>query len=324
MWCRSPAPVSTSQVRPRPATVGDRRIFLMVARLMRGQGPGRIRRSRELVRARFPDARFRILGPLDTNPTGHHARRNPRLGALQATSNISAKRATSRRILRKPACSCCRAIIAKACRGRSSKRWRAANPVITTDMPGCQDAVTHRLGTVSSYRPATRRPWPMAMVRFIESPELVTRMGAAGAGNGVPAFRCQPGQCSSPRHHGTGQRQGQPDKRPRAAAPSAILPPLQVAIAGLAAPGDAAPSWRLVAPVRAGDLGQAESCSSRIGRVWRGKPSPWPRFRTMRTANDIEGRPLPRRGAPHRHQSRASPHAAGRAAGLSGTSSGGR
>jgi glycosyltransferase involved in cell wall biosynthesis len=61
--------VDPAHFAPHPIPAGPP-VFLMIARLMRDKGLLEFVEAARLVHARFPEARFHILGPMDSNPTG--------------------------------------------------------------------------------------------------------------------------------------------------------------------------------------------------------------------------------------------------------------
>ncbi|MBC9031378.1 sugar transferase [Sphingomonas sp. JC676] len=279
--------VDIARFSPSPATGGPP-AFLMIARLMRDKGLLEFVEAARLVRARFPDSRFRILGPLDTNPTGitlAEIRDWEAVGDIEylgETRNVLPHLADAsvfvlptyyreglpRTILEAMAC---------------------GNPVITTDTPGCRDAVTHgRDGFLVPPRDAPALA--EAMVRFIESPELTTRMGGRARETACRRFDVTLVNAHLLAVMGLDKdRDGPRTNRPRRAIGD--FAPLQVSIAALAALGTL-PLMAIVAVVVLSTLGTPilfrQHRAGAGGRVFV-----LAKFRTMRTANDIEGRPLP-------------------------------
>ncbi|MET0309787.1 MAG: sugar transferase [Sphingomonas sp.] len=272
---------------PSPATDGPP-VFLMVARLMRDKGIVEFVEAARLVRARFPDSRFRILGPIDPNPTGISLAEIQAWAAagdvdyLGETRNVAPHLADAsvfvlpsyyreglpRTILEAMAC---------------------GNPVITTDTPGCRDAVTHELdGFIVPTRDA--RALAEAMTRFIEAPDLVARMGARARETACRRFDVAKVNAQllgvMELDQGTESR---PGSRPRRAIGD--FAPLQIMIAALAMLV-AVPIMAIVALVVLSTLGTPILFRQRRSGIG-GRTFTLVKFRTMRIADDIEGRPLP-------------------------------
>jgi lipopolysaccharide/colanic/teichoic acid biosynthesis glycosyltransferase/glycosyltransferase involved in cell wall biosynthesis len=263
-------------------------VFLMVARLMRDKGLVEFVEAARLVRARYPEARFRILGPLDPNPTGITLTEIQSWTAagdvdyLGETRDVAPHLADAsvfvlptyyreglpRTILEAMAC---------------------GTPVITTDTPGCRDAVTDR--SDGFLVPARDAPaLAEAMIRFIEMPELVARMGARARETACRRFDVTKVNADllDVMGLGTGASSTAPTRPHRAIGDFA---PLQMA---LAVPGALLllPLMMVVALVVLSALGTPILFRQRrAGAAGRGFELI--KFRTMRTANDIEGRPLP-------------------------------
>lgn len=268
--------------------IGGPLVFLMVARLMRDKGLVEFVEAARLVRARFPEARFRILGPVDPNPTGITLAEIQAWAAagdvdyLGETRDVAPHLADAsvfvlptyyreglpRTILEAMAC---------------------GNPVITTDTPGCRDAVTDRSdGFLVPPRDAPALA--EAMVRFIEEPELVARMGANARETACRRFDVT--KVNADLLHVMGlDTDGNDTARDRPRRAIGDFPLLQMA---LALPGALLllPLTIVVALVVLSTLGTPILFRQRrAGAAGRGFDLI--KFRTMRIVNDIEGRPLP-------------------------------
>jgi lipopolysaccharide/colanic/teichoic acid biosynthesis glycosyltransferase/glycosyltransferase involved in cell wall biosynthesis len=279
--------VDTTRFSPSPATSGPP-VFLMIARLMRDKGLVEFVEAARQVRARFPDARFRILGPLDTNPTGialaeiRGWEAEGDIEYLGETRNVAPHLADAsvfvlptyyreglpRTILEAMAC------------GKS---------VITTDMPGCRDAVTHgRDGFLVPPRDAPALA--EAMIRFIEKPELIAWMGARARETACRRFDVTLVNAHLLSVMGLDKdRRLQSSDRPRRAIGDFAL--LQITLATLASLV-ALPFMAIVALIVLATLGRPILFRQHRAGA-KGRPFVLAKFRTMRTANDIEGRPLP-------------------------------
>lgn len=279
--------VDIARFSPSPATGGPA-VFLMIARLMRDKGLVEFVEAARLVRARFPESRFRILGPIDPNPTGitlaevrawATAGDIEYLGETQdvvphfADASVFVlpsyyREGLPRTILEAMAC---------------------GKPVITTDTPGCRDAVTQgENGFVVPPRDAPALA--DAMVRFIENPELVTRMGARARETACRRFDVTAVNAHLLAVMGLGKgKYSSRSNRPRRSIGD--FAPLQTAFAMLAALVTL-PIMAIVALVVLSTLGTPILFRQhRTGAAGRGFVLA--KFRTMRTANDIEGQPLP-------------------------------
>jgi lipopolysaccharide/colanic/teichoic acid biosynthesis glycosyltransferase/glycosyltransferase involved in cell wall biosynthesis len=279
--------VDTSRFAPgQPA--GGPPVFLMVARLMRDKGLVEFVEAAKLVRARFPEARFRILGPLDPNPTGITLAEIEGWAAagdidyLGETRDVAPHLADAdvfvlptyyreglpRTILEAMAC---------------------GDPVITTDTPGCRDAVTD--GSDGFLVPARDAPaLAEAMTRFIEKPELVSRMGACARETACRHFDVNKVNANLLAVMGLGA-DGKSAARSQPHRAIGDFAPLQMALAVL---GTLLliPLMIVVALVVLSTLGRPVLFRQRRAGA-AGQGFELIKFRTMRNANDIEGRPLP-------------------------------
>jgi glycosyltransferase involved in cell wall biosynthesis len=150
--------------------------FLLIARLLRDKGIGEYVEAARRLRARHPAARFRLLGPADSNPGAIAPAELERWGAegvidyLGETADVrpfladstvyvlpsAYREGTPRTVLEAMAC------------GRA---------VITTDAPGCRETVTP--GDNGFLVPVgDAAALAAAMERFILEPGLAAAMGA--------------------------------------------------------------------------------------------------------------------------------------------------
>ena len=152
-------------------------VFLFIGRLLRDKGIAEYVAAARQVRARHPQARFRILGWLDPNPEslsqrevdavvadgtveylGAAADVRPHLAAAHALVLPSYREGTPRSVL------------------EAMSMQRA---VITTLAPGCRDTVVD--GESGLLVPVGQAdPLAAAMLRLIASPALLARLAAAG------------------------------------------------------------------------------------------------------------------------------------------------
>lgn len=150
--------------------------FTLVARLLREKGVYEFVEAARQVRERFPQARFLLIGPLDSNPgavTREEVETWVRNGWVTWLGGVEDVR---------PYLEQTSVFVLPSYREglpRSTQEALAmARPVITTDVPGCRETVIHgKNGFLVPPRDA--QTLAQAMVRFLESPELISRMGQA-------------------------------------------------------------------------------------------------------------------------------------------------
>lgn len=152
--------------------------FLMMGRLMRDKGVGEYVAAARRVRARWPSARFLLLGRPETeNPTGYAAEemqawQDEGLVELLAETRDVRPCLASAHVFVLPSFyreGLPRTILEALATGR---------PVITTDMPGCREPIEEgRNGFLVPPRDADALA--DAMERFLECPALLQPMGEA-------------------------------------------------------------------------------------------------------------------------------------------------
>ncbi|MDP3426359.1 MAG: glycosyltransferase family 4 protein [Humidesulfovibrio sp.] len=152
-------------------------IFLCVARLLWAKGVGVYVEACRLLKQRYPQAICRLLGPLDRVPdaVSEDVVRcwredrvveildpvddvRPHLAAASVFVLPSFREGTPRSVL---------------------EAMAMGRPVVTTDVPGCRQTVEQGVTglLVPPFEPGALM---RAMARFIEEPELIAQMGAAG------------------------------------------------------------------------------------------------------------------------------------------------
>lgn len=176
--------VDLASYPPAPMPPGPT-IFLLVARLLREKGIEEFVRAACEVHRRFPAARFRVVGDRDATARSVTAaeieswsRHTPVefVGPVQqpwselAASHVFVLPSTNREGLP-------RTLLEAMAVGRA---------VITTDLPGCRDAVIADNGIVVA--PGNVPALADAMARFIEQPSLAAEMGARGRALAVSRF----------------------------------------------------------------------------------------------------------------------------------------
>lgn len=148
--------------------------FLLVARLLREKGIEQYAAAARIVKDRYPQARFILLGGLDENPgsisaTDVQAWANE--GILEWHGHVPVQawlKQTSVYVL--PS-------YREGVPVSTQEAMAMGRAVITTDVPGCRETV---VDGVNGFLVPVRNPEALAqkMCVFIEQPELITTMGA--------------------------------------------------------------------------------------------------------------------------------------------------
>jgi len=153
-------------------------IFLCMARLLWAKGVGVFVEACRLLKQRHPQAVCRLLGPLDHGPDGvpedvvRRWREERVVEVLDPVDDV------------RPHLAAASVFVLPSHYREGTPRsvleaMSMARPVITTDMPGCRQTVEPG---VTGYLVPPFEPGALmrAMARFIEEPELIAQMGAAG------------------------------------------------------------------------------------------------------------------------------------------------
>lgn len=278
--------VDTARFSPS-TPAGSPPVFLMISRLMRDKGLVEFVEAARLVRARSPDARFRILGPLDSNPTGI-ALAEIREWALAGDIEYLGETRNVVPHLRAASVFVLPSYYREGLPRTILEAMACGKSVITTDMPGCRDAVTH--GADGFLVPPRDAPaLAEAMVRYIEHPELITRMGACARETACRRFDVTKVNAQLVRvmgldKDGDERRSGQPGRAigDFAAAQTAIA--MVAALVTL-------PIMMAVGFIVLATLGRPILFRQRRAGAG-GRGFALAKFRTMRIASDNEGRPL--------------------------------
>lgn len=150
-------------------------VFLMIARLLRDKGPHDFVEAAKRVRARYPDARFELLGPLDPNPAAVSAAELRRwceervIDYLGETRDVRPHLARAHVFVLPTAYreGLPRTILEAMATGR---------PIVTTLSPGCRETVTPgENGYLVPMRDVSSLT--EALMRFADDPGLASRMG---------------------------------------------------------------------------------------------------------------------------------------------------
>lgn len=264
-------------------------VFLLVARLMRDKGIGEFVEAARQLKRRFPAARFQLLGPLDSNPSGISAQEVVRWSSQGAIEYLGETRDV------RPCLAGCHVFVLPSYYREGLPRtileaMATGRPIITTDMPGCREPIEPgRNGVLVP--PRDHRALAEAMARFLKHPDDVARMG--GMARSIAVARYDVDIVNTALLRRIGMEGASNDSGPGLSARMATGDRvwLDRTLAGLAA--------LLLAPVMllAGlmvliALGRPILfVQRRAGRD--GRPFDMVKFRTMRDICDAAGRPLP-------------------------------
>ena len=169
--------VDLSKYSPVPLPDGPV-TFLLIGRIIRDKGVAEYVEAAKRVRLAHPEARFELLGPLDTNPT---AISKEELDGWVASGAIEYLGRTPDVRPNLAAAHVC--VLPSYGEGMPRSVLEAmamARPVITTDVPGCRETVVPER---NGYLVPVRDPGALAeaMIRLIEAPPgRLDAMGAEG------------------------------------------------------------------------------------------------------------------------------------------------
>lgn len=132
--------IDLSRFPHRPLPPGPPR-FLMVARLLRDKGPGEFAAAAAIVRQKFPEARFLLLGPFDANPSNIS---RAELDSWQSEGLIEYLGSTANV---QPFLADCSVFVLPTYYREGLPRtileaMATGRAIITTDTPGCRETVT--------------------------------------------------------------------------------------------------------------------------------------------------------------------------------------
>ncbi|MPY67619.1 glycosyltransferase family 4 protein [Deinococcus sp. SDU3-2] len=167
--------VDLTHYRQAPQPAGDL-TFVLVGRLLRGKGIPEYVQAARLLASRGR-ARFVLVGPLDSNPSGI---RREELEAWQAEGLVDYVGATDDV---RPYLAACHVFVLPSAYGEGVPRsvleaLATGRAIITTDTPGCRETVApgHNGFLVPPGDPAALAE---AMAQFLDDPGLAGRMGKA-------------------------------------------------------------------------------------------------------------------------------------------------
>lgn len=158
------------------APLGEAPVFLMIARLLGDKGVREYGAAAARLKARHPNARFRLVGWLDDSPDAI------------AQAELDAMIAGGVEFLGKledvrPALADANVYVLPSYREGTPRSVLEAmamgRPVVTTDAPGCRQTVEHGVNGFL-VPPREEAGLEAAMERFIAEPALIARMGGEG------------------------------------------------------------------------------------------------------------------------------------------------
>lgn len=159
-------------IRQDPPTV------LMIARLMRDKGVQEFVESAKVVKQRIPDARFQILGRLEEdNPTGI-SKEELAQWSSEGVIELLPETRDVRPYLEAATVFTLPSYYREGLPRTILEALSAGRPVVTTDLPGCRDAIEH--GTNGLLVPP-RDPQALAdaILEILDDPEKLAAMSSA-------------------------------------------------------------------------------------------------------------------------------------------------
>lgn len=159
---------------PAPFPEGRAR-FILVARLLRDKGIAEYVTAARLLRADFPETRFLLLGGLDDNPAAFSRAEVEAWvteGLIEWPGHVPV-----RPWLELSSVFVLPSYYREGVPRSTQEAMAMGRPVVTTDAPGCRETVIDGL---NGFLVPPRDPEELAqaMRRFLETPSLITEMGA--------------------------------------------------------------------------------------------------------------------------------------------------
>lgn len=152
-------------------------VFLLIARLIREKGIQQFVEAARRLKESYPDARFQLLGPLDSNPT---AIAKDEVDAWERAGLIEYLGETDdvRPFLRAASVFVLPSYYREGTPRTALEALATGRPVITSDAPGCRETVDHGVNGFL-VEPRDVPSLAAAMERFLQEPGLVQSMGRA-------------------------------------------------------------------------------------------------------------------------------------------------
>lgn len=156
-------------------TTGGKLVFLLIARLLRDKGVYDYVEAARIVKRRYPDAEFRVLGPFDPNPEAITPAELQQW-VDEGSINYLGETRDVRPFLRD-----CNVFVLPSYYREGIPRsileaLATGRAVITTDLPGCRDTVIEGWNGFC-VQPNAPDSLAQAILRFADDPDLATSMG---------------------------------------------------------------------------------------------------------------------------------------------------
>lgn len=150
-------------------------VFLLIARLLRDKGLAEYAEAARLVRARHPECRFQLLGPIDPNPSGISLR-ELNVWRDEGTIDYLGETRDVRPYLARSSVFVLPTWYREGLPRTILEAMATGRAIITTDAPGCRETViVGENGFLVPVRDA--EALAEAASRFAEDPSLADRMG---------------------------------------------------------------------------------------------------------------------------------------------------
>jgi lipopolysaccharide/colanic/teichoic acid biosynthesis glycosyltransferase/glycosyltransferase involved in cell wall biosynthesis len=262
--------------------------FLLIARLMRDKGISEYVEAARMLKARYPTARFQLLGPLDSNPSGISADELSRWSAAGDIEYLGETRDV------RPFLAACHVFVLPSYYREGLPRtileaMAMGRAVITTDMPGCREPIEPgRNGFLIP--PKDAGALAGAMAKFLDEPETIARMGRESRAMAVARYDVNIVNATLLSHMGL---EASADAAPHQASRKALADHalLERPLAALAMIS-LFPVMFVVGLAVLVSMGRplffVQQRSGKNGRAFS-----LVKFRTMSAGTDAEGRPLP-------------------------------
>ena len=149
--------------------------FLLIARLIGEKGIREYAEAARIVKSRYPEVVFRLVGWIDKGPSG--IRRNELYNWVeQGVIAYLGRLEDVRPCLRESSVFVLPSIYGEGTPRTVLEAMATGRPIITTDAPGCRETV---IEGVNGFLIPTKNVHALAraMMRFVEEPEMLSRMG---------------------------------------------------------------------------------------------------------------------------------------------------
>lgn len=164
----------------------DPPVFLMIARLLRDKGVFEYAEAARQLREQFPDVRCQLLGPLDDNPDSVNAQQLEEWGQ-QGHIEYLGETKDVRPFLKECSVFVLPTVYREGIPRAILEAMSTGRAVITTDAPGCADAVSDG---ENGFIVPKRNPEGLAdaMRKFVEDRSLIESMGQAARARAEQEF----------------------------------------------------------------------------------------------------------------------------------------